>query len=114
MDRAVAADPRAFGSLPSLAVERVNRLGIVDLILPDGTPTGWCRRLYATGLVRYAEVARRVFSHRRDGPAYTIHLTHLALGENAGSAGEAGFLSTGHYLSRKLTHEALLNAAVAN
>ena len=62
----------------------------------------------------YAEVARRVFAHRRDGPAYTIHLTHLTLGENAGSAGEAGFLSTGHYLSRKLTHEALLNAAVAN
>ncbi len=62
----------------------------------------------------YAEVARRVFARRRDGAAYTIHLTHLALSAEAGSSGEAGFLSTGHYLSRKLTHEARLNAAVAN
>ena len=37
--------------------QRTNRLGIVDLTIPDGTPPEWAERVFQTGLVRFAEIA---------------------------------------------------------
>jgi hypothetical protein len=57
VDRATADAPGDFAALDALVAERQNRLGIVDLIIPDGDPTDWCELVFRTGLVRYAEVA---------------------------------------------------------
>lgn len=51
---------RSFRLLASLVPLRSNRLGIVDLAVPEGSDlVAWCELVHRTGLVRYAEVATR-------------------------------------------------------
>jgi len=56
--RAVDDAPRTFEILTSLEPLRANRLGILDLAVPEGADlAAWCELIHRTGLVRYAEVA---------------------------------------------------------
>jgi hypothetical protein len=58
--RASASEPAAFALLAELAPLRQNRLGIVDLELPeDADAAAWCDLAFRTGLVRWAEVPTR-------------------------------------------------------
>lgn len=57
VDRVEALDPSLSAGMRGLTVARSNRLGIVDLRVPDADPTEWAARIFASGLVRYAEVS---------------------------------------------------------
>jgi hypothetical protein len=86
--RAFASDPGAYADLPDLVVERSNRLGIVDLILPGGDPTEWCERIFRTGLVRYAEVATfGVFLATANDPYYPQQWALRNTGQSGGVPG---------------------------
>jgi subtilisin family serine protease len=55
--RVKLGNPQAHEQLVALHPVRVNRLGIVDLVVPtEPDVTAWCETVFATGLVRYAEV----------------------------------------------------------
>ena len=71
LDRASALDAQLHDSLRSLVPRRMNRLSIVDLEIPDGSPTEWCALLFQSGLVRYAEVSTYgVFLATPNDPMY--------------------------------------------
>ncbi len=57
LQRVLAGSPRLHARLLRLEPVRHNRLGIVDLAIPDGSPADWAELLFHTGWVRYAEVA---------------------------------------------------------
>jgi hypothetical protein len=88
VDRATAAAPGTFGTLAALTVERRNQLGIVDLIIPDGSPVDWCELVSRTGLVRYAEVATYgVFHVSPNDPYYNNQWALHNTGQTGGTPG---------------------------
>jgi subtilisin family serine protease len=88
VDRANAAAPGTFADLGALTVERQNRLGIVDLIIPDRFPTDWCELVFQTGLVRYAEVASYgVFVDSPNDPYYPQQWALNNTGQTGGTPG---------------------------
>jgi hypothetical protein len=96
------ASPDDAEQLGRLSPGLFNRLGILDLELPGGDPTAWCRLLHGTGLVEYAEVVTfGVYLVVRDDPQYSEQWALNNTGQTGGTAGadvhaqEAWDLATG-------------------
>ena len=88
VDQASELDARTFGTLRSLTPGRTNRLGIVDLTIPDGTPPRWAELLFRTGLVRYAEVATYgVYTATANDPLYPQQWALNNTGQTGGTPG---------------------------
>ncbi|MCP3978265.1 MAG: S8 family serine peptidase [bacterium] len=88
IDRAGRVDPAAFSLLDQLVPQRMNKLGIVDLAIPDDDPTAWCELLHSSGLVRYAEVVGSgVYLVEPDDPQYSQQWALNNTGQTGGTAG---------------------------
>jgi subtilisin family serine protease len=86
--RAAASSPQAGRLLQELKPQRANRLGIVDLALPGGTPDEWARRVFETGLARFAEVATLgVYTYTPNDPLYSQQWALNNTGQTGGTPG---------------------------
>jgi len=86
--RVQASDPSVAAELERLTPLRRNRLGIVDLETPDGSPADWCRLVHETGLVRYAEVqSYGVFTVTPNDPLYGQQWALNNTGQTGGTPG---------------------------
>jgi subtilisin family serine protease len=70
--RAIAMAPGRYAALAELKAVRTNHLGTVRLAVPEGTNLDdWCKLVFSTGFVRYAEVATYgAFQIAPDDPQY--------------------------------------------
>jgi subtilisin family serine protease len=88
LEKAGRAAPRSFAALHALEPVRQNRLGIIDLSIPDGSPADWAPLLFETGLVRYAEVATYgVYLATQDDPLYPQQWALNNTGQTGGTPG---------------------------
>jgi subtilisin family serine protease len=88
VERAVAAAPGTFAVLAALTPERQNRLGIVDLLLPGGSPLDWSALVHQTGLVRFAEVVTRgSYTVTPNDPLYPQQWALHNTGQTGGTPG---------------------------
>jgi subtilisin family serine protease len=89
VERAAATAPATFSVLRQLIEVRTNRLGIVDLEVPDGgDPVDWCDLVHRTGLARYAEVATRgEYLATPTDPRYSEQWGLNNIGQTAGIPG---------------------------
>ncbi|HXV78105.1 MAG TPA: S8 family serine peptidase [Candidatus Polarisedimenticolaceae bacterium] len=87
--RTVARDPKAYAPLADLVAERTNRLGVVDLRVPEGSDLiPWLDLLETTGEVRYAEVASRgVYLATQSDPLYPQQYALNNTGQTGGTPG---------------------------
>jgi subtilisin family serine protease len=85
IERAEASTQAALRQLVAL---RTNRLGTVDLELPDRDPIYWCELIHGTGLVKYAEVAAMgVWAASPDDPLYSTQWALNNTGQTGGTPG---------------------------
>jgi hypothetical protein len=86
---AVTGDPRLVDALSPLEPIRKNRLGIIDLAVPEGVDlVALCASIDATGLVRYAEVVTRgFFVAAPNDPQYLDQWNLNNTGQNGGTPG---------------------------
>ena len=88
VSRAVGSRPQTFGDLEALVPVRRNRLGIVDVAIPDGDPTRWCELVFASGLVKYAEVSTiGVYTATPNDPLYPQQWALNNTGQTGGTPG---------------------------
>ncbi|MGD8396426.1 MAG: S8 family serine peptidase [Candidatus Eiseniibacteriota bacterium] len=87
--RAAGLDAAAFAGLETLVPLRTNKLGIVDLQVPDGSDlVAWCELVEGTGLARYAEVASLGFYQAtQTDPMYADQYALNNTGQTGGTPG---------------------------
>jgi subtilisin family serine protease len=87
--RAVGGAPDTFRVLSELKRMRVNRLGIVDLEVPEGSDlAAWCELVHRSGLVRYAEVATSgSYTATQNDPRYPEQWALDNTGQTGGTPG---------------------------
>jgi subtilisin family serine protease len=101
-DLLARVSPETAAGLEPLAPSRANKLGIIDLAVPDGRPIDWSRLLHDTGLVKYAEVSTRgVWVVAPNDTQYSQQWALNNTGQTGGTAGadvhaeDAWTISTG-------------------
>ena len=82
------AEPDVQAALRGLVAVRTNRLGIVDLTLPDRDPAYWAELVFRTGLAKYAEVATHgEFLATSTDPLYGTQWALNNTGQTGGTSG---------------------------